>query len=127
MDLDLGCRIHNFTKIRLDRYDAAEMNQINGPEAKTAAHNLLTSAKEIVVETRKTRYGIDYSTHDRWLAAVYVDGADLAQILLKDDFVRPYPPTYHSPNRGMEDGRFESLRRWALSDLRPQGPDIFGP
>lgn len=81
LDVDLGLRQHSFTKIRLHGFYAPEMSTPEGVLAARTADALLAGATQIVVETYKTIQGVDYASHDRWVADVWVDGVPMSAAL----------------------------------------------
>lgn len=86
MDVDLGLRVHTFTKIRLHRYSAPEMSTPEGPPAKEKALARLYAATSILIQTYH-----DALSHDRWVADVYVDGQLLGPLLVSDGAVVAVP------------------------------------
>jgi endonuclease YncB( thermonuclease family) len=82
-DLDLGLHIHARIPVRIVGVYAPELREADGALARKLLVNALTAAKNIVIETQKTKAGADEQSFARWLATVYIDGVDVAPVLAK--------------------------------------------
>jgi micrococcal nuclease len=83
LDVDLGFRVTASLNIRLNGYDAPELREPRGQEARAFAELLLKEAREIVIETYK-----DQRSFERWIGDVYLDGVNIAERLIAEGFVK---------------------------------------
>lgn len=73
-----GVRVDPVVRVRLEGIDTWEMSQPGGAAARDFTLGALRAATDIVVQTRRT---VADETLGRVVARVWVDGADLAELL----------------------------------------------
>lgn len=81
MMLDQGLHTFRTEKIRLYRHSAPELKEPGGEEARRIAHERLSLAKRITVQTFRM-------THDRWEGEIWVDGENFGEWLVKQGAAR---------------------------------------
>jgi len=67
--------------IRLQGLDTWELSQPEGPAARDIAETLLKNAREVLIQTFKTRRNQDVTSFIRYVADVWVDGVPLKDLL----------------------------------------------
>lgn len=76
--IDLGFRIWAHLKVRLRGADAPERGEEGWSDSQAVTQTILEEASEIVVESYK-----DQQSFERWVCDVWVDGRELAALLIE--------------------------------------------
>jgi endonuclease YncB( thermonuclease family) len=81
--LDAGCETGLWPWLRLKGCDAPELDTPEGVAARDYMHGLLTGATKI----RARLHGRSFA---RWVATVWIDGTDAAELLIAAGMAVPY-------------------------------------
>lgn len=88
-EIDQGMGDKREAWIRLKGIDVIELHDTRGEAARRYAERHLTTAKEVIIQTFKTRGGEDVTTFLRYVADVYVDGVSLATLMRDAGYEKP--------------------------------------
>lgn len=87
--VDVGFKIHPHITVRIIGINAPEITgktKVEGYLSKDYAENILVNAENIVIKTEKNKNDVQKKSFTRYLAQVFVDGVDLAELLVNEKF-----------------------------------------